>query len=115
MELTCKPDEVIYFPAMSVSGNNRRIPKCTFGKYVCGGMTSGLLVQENECYWKNKCSVQWDGMSKIVMSKEIKCIGQTASVLGSSGHRCIHKGMAVFSMFFFINLTSEELYILSCN
>ena len=92
MELTCNPDEVIYFPAMSVSGHTRGKSRCILGKYPCGGSTVDLLVQENDCYWKNVCTIEWKGNERIVLSTDTKCIGLRASILGNSGHRCIQRG-----------------------
>lgn len=93
VRLSCDMDKVIYSPAFSLSGYTRRNSKCIFGKkYPCGGFSPRLLVQRNECYWKQSCDITWEKSTRIVVSKEPRCIGYSASTLGLSGHRCVNKG-----------------------
>ncbi|KAL4240706.1 hypothetical protein ACF0H5_001497 [Mactra antiquata] len=93
MTLTCGADEVIYNPALSLSGQHNVFnPKCSFGKRTkCGGMSAGLLVQTNACYWRQTCDVTWRRSDRIILSREMRCIGIYASSLGLSGHRCVQK------------------------
>lgn len=92
MKLVCDADEVIYFPAVSLSGYTRRSSKCIFSdRYPCGGFTPELLVQRNLCYWKSSCDITWKGEDRIVVSKVRKCIGYSVASIGLSGHRCVKK------------------------
>ncbi|XP_053393317.1 uncharacterized protein LOC123564675 isoform X2 [Mercenaria mercenaria] len=92
MRLTCENDEVIYSPAVALSGYTRRKPKCIFStKTPCGGFSPDLLVQRNLCFWKKSCDIKWKKSSRIIVSKESKCIGYSASTIGLSGHRCVNK------------------------
>lgn len=92
IRLLCDGDQVIYSPAISLSAYTRRNSKCIFArKYPCGGLSPDLLVQKNLCYWKQNCNITWEKASRIVVSKEIKCIGYSASTVGLSGHRCVNK------------------------
>lgn len=92
MRLSCENDEVIYSPAVALSGYTRRKSKCMFTKKnPCGGFSPELLVQRNLCYWKKSCDITWQKSSRIVVTKEAKCIGFSASTIGLSGHRCVDK------------------------
>ncbi|WAQ96768.1 hypothetical protein MAR_029458, partial [Mya arenaria] len=92
MQLSCGRNKVIYFPSISASSVGRSFSQnCTYGRSTCGGLTPSLLVQRNSCYWKPRCSIDWRGRERILLSRDSSCIGQPVALVGSEGHRCVRE------------------------
>lgn len=60
-------------------------------KPLCQGLSPQLLVQKNNCFWKESCKVSWDSPQVMAMSNDTNCIGKQGSLFTTKEHQCMPK------------------------
>lgn len=87
-KFSCPNNSVIYSFDFRVSS----VPNTRGAKTICQGFSPQLLVQKNDCFWKNSCRVSWNYPQVITTSADPRCIGQRTSLFTTKEHQCMPKG-----------------------
>eukprot|EP00105_Crassostrea_gigas_P040589 XP_019924737.1 PREDICTED: uncharacterized protein LOC105332920 [Crassostrea gigas] len=67
------------------------VPYAKRSKPLCQGLSPQLLVQKNNCFWKESCKVSWDSPQVMAMSHDTNCIGKQGSLFTTREHQCMPK------------------------
>nr|XP_022328236.1 uncharacterized protein LOC111127374 [Crassostrea virginica] len=86
-KFSCPNNSVIYSFDFRVSS----VPNTRRAKTICQGYSPQLLVQKNNCFWKNSCRVSWNYPQVITTSADPRCIGQRTSLFTTKEHQCMPK------------------------
>lgn len=86
-QFSCPKNSVIH----SIDLHMSYVPYAKRSKPLCQGLSPQLLVQKNNCFWKERCEVSWNSPQVLAMSNDSNCIGKQGSLFTTKEHQCMQK------------------------